>query len=77
MHRDRRKLIRKALQFHAPMSDGQLCWLMEHFGVKASTTRSIRYKMTKANEVRLVKDKVYRTARGHACNVWELAPVAR
>lgn len=77
MRPDRRKLIRKALEHHAPMSDAQLCWLMVHFGLKPATTRGLRYRMTRAGEIRAVDNKVQRTAKGRLVNLWELAPKQR
>lgn len=73
MRRDRRKLIRWALHYHAPLSDAQLCWLMEHFGLKPSATRHLRYEMTRRGEVRFAR-RVIATARGRVQKLWELAP---
>jgi hypothetical protein len=76
MKHDRRKLIRKALEHHAPLSDAQLCWLLAHFEMKPATTRRLRYEMTKRGEVRFAR-KTYRTGRGQMVCTWELSPVPR
>jgi hypothetical protein len=76
MRPNRYKLIRKALEHHAPMSDAQLCWLMGHFGLKPATTRRLRYELTRSGDVRFAK-KSYRTGRGQMVCMWELAPEAR
>jgi hypothetical protein len=70
---DRHKLIRKALAYHAPLSDAQLCWLMGHFGLKPAATRRIRYEMVKRGEARFA-GKSYRTGRGQMVCMWELQP---
>jgi hypothetical protein len=76
MRPDRRKLIRKALKYHAPMSDAQLCWLLSHFGMKSASTKRLRHKMTEAGEIRFAR-KAERTSRGQAVCLWELAPVPK
>ena len=76
MRPDRRKLIRKALKHHAPLSDAQLAWLMGHFGLKPATTMKLRRALTKAGEVRFAQ-KGYRTERGQMVCMWEMNPAFR
>lgn len=73
MRPNRRKLICKALEYHAPLSDAQLCWLMGHFGLNPATTRKLRYELTNRGYVRFAK-KSYRTGRGQMVCMWELTP---
>jgi hypothetical protein len=58
------------------MSDAQLAWLLEHFGMKPATTKKLRHKLTVASEVRFAR-KVKITESGHVQKLWELVPIPK
>ena len=76
MNVHRRNLVRKALKYHGPLSDGQLAWWMKHFGLKPGTTKRIRQLLTKAGEVRFAK-RGFRNGHGQMVCMWELDPSFR
>ena len=73
MRQDHRKLMRRIVRRHAPLSDAQLAFVLKHFGMKPGSVRSLRHRMTKSGEIRFA-NKTTRTSRGQAVCLWEAAP---
>ncbi len=68
-----RRLVHKALQTQGPLSDGQLCWWLQHFGVAAASAVKARAAMTRRGVVRFAR-RFIPGRKGRFAMLWELGP---